>query len=88
MWVCFSVFDFFNFSWNSFSIDDKVPTEVIARSSSVLKHTICHMVCLFPLDLRGIPNFELDILLFVSSQDYNKMSALFLVYQNTQVLKR
>ena len=45
---------------------------------SVLKYTICHIICFLPLNLCGIPNFELGILLFVTSQECSKISALLL----------
>ena len=38
-----------------------------ATASLVLKYTICHIICFLPLNLCGIPNFELGILLFVTS---------------------
>ena len=49
-----------------------------ATAPLVLKYTICHIICFLPLNLCGIPNFELGILLFVTSQECSKISALLL----------
>ena len=75
-----------------FLFDCKVPTEVIRRSSShcaigIEVYNLSYDIIL-PLNLCGIPNFELGISLFVTFQECSKMSALLLAQQDTLQLKR
>ena len=71
--------------------DCKVPTEVIPRSSSHcaigIEYNLSYDMFL-PLNLCGIPNFELDILLFVPSQECNKMLAESESDPKLSILKR
>ena len=61
-----------------FRFDCKVPQKLFygqAATAPLVLNTICHTMFFFPLNLCDIPNFELDISLFVPSQECNKMLA-------------
>ena len=71
--------------------DCKVPQKLFrgqAATAPLVLNTICHMICFFPLNLCGIPNFELDSLLFVPSQECNKMLAESESDPKTSISKR